>query len=162
MFTKRARYKSKAKYLNTFLILLFLLSQTIFAGTTGKISGIITDETGEPMPGVNVMIVGTTMGAASDINGEYFILNIPPGTYSIRATMVGYKPYVVDQVKVITDFTTNINFPMPVATLLLDEEVIVVAERALVQKDQTSKIAIVDSEKYLYYHLQNPSSKKRY
>jgi len=146
MFTKKTSYNSNTKYFIIFLILLLLLSQTIFAGTTGKISGIITDEIGEPMPGVNVMIVGTTMGAASDINGEYFILNIPPGTYSLRATMVGYKPYVVDNVKVITDLTTNINFPMQVASLLLDEEVIVVAERALVQKDQTSKIAIVDSE----------------
>jgi len=146
MFTKKMRFNSKTKHFNFILTLLFLLSQTIFAGTTGKISGIITDEIGEPMPGVNVMIVGTTLGAASDINGEYFILNIPPGTYSIRASMVGYKPYVVDQVKVITDFTTNVNFPMQITSLEMDEEVIVVAERALVQKDETSKIAVVSSE----------------
>lgn len=146
MFTNKTFFKTKARYFNIFITLLFLLSQTIFAGTTGKVSGIITDETGEPMPGVNVIIIGTTMGAASDINGKYFILNIPPGTYSIRATMVGYKPYKVDQVKVITDLTTKIDFPMQIASLLMDEEVIIVAERALVQKDETSKIAIVDSE----------------
>ncbi|MCF6270521.1 MAG: TonB-dependent receptor [Melioribacteraceae bacterium] len=146
MLTKKICFKSKTKYLNIFITLLFLFSQIIFAGTTGKVSGVITDEIGEPMPGVNVMIMGTTMGAASDINGEYFILNIPPGTYSIRATMVGYKPYKVDQVKVITDLTTKIDFPMQTASLLMDEEVIVVAERALVQKDETSKIAVVTSE----------------
>ncbi len=145
MLTKKICFKMKPKYFIV-LALLLSLSQIIFAGTTGKISGIITDETGEPMPGVNVMIVGTTMGAASDINGEYFILNIPPGTYSIRATMVGYKPYKVDQVKVITDLTTKIDFPMQTASLIMDEEVIVVAERALVQKDETSKIAVVTSE----------------
>jgi len=146
MFTKKTCFKAKIRCFNIFISLLFLLSQIVYAGTTGKISGIVTDETGSPMPGVNVMIMGTTMGAASDINGQYFILNIPPGTYTLRATMVGYKPYKVDNVKVISDLTTSIDFPMQVSSMMMDEEVVVVAERALVQKDETSKISIVDSD----------------
>ena len=57
-----------------------IIHTTLFAGTTGKIAGTVKDATtGEALPGSNVIIVGTTMGAATDTNGEYFILNIPPG-----------------------------------------------------------------------------------
>ena len=129
------------------LLIILLLPSILIAGTTGKISGVITDAaTGEPLPGVNIIIDGTTMGAASDVKGEYFILNIPPGTYTVIATMIGYKTYRVDNVKVLTDLTTQIDVPMVETSLQMEEEVVVVAERPLVQKDETSKIAIVSSE----------------
>ncbi len=132
-----------------FLVLItFLFFQAIvFAGTTGKISGVVTDATtGDLIPGCNIIIMGTTMGAASDINGEYFILNIPPGTYTVRATMVGYKNYKVDQVQIISDLTTKVDFFMEETSFEMDEEVVVIAERPLVQKDETSKQAIVSSD----------------
>jgi len=149
MFKEKKIFRNhlnKSRFL--FLILIFLSFQILlFAGTTGKISGIVTDATtDEVIPGCNIMIVGTTMGAASDINGEYFILNIPPGTYTVRATMVGYKNYVVDKVQIISDLTTNIEFNMQEASFEMDEDVIVIAERPLVQKDETSKQAIVSSD----------------
>ena len=60
-----------------FSLLLLLLSSGAFAGTTGKIAGKVTDKkTGEPLPGVNIIISGTTMGSATDIKGNYFIINI--------------------------------------------------------------------------------------
>ena len=133
--TKKSRHS-----LNSLIILLitFLLPSFIFPGTTGKISGIITDAyTGDPVPGCNIIIEGTTMGAASDVNGEYFILNIPPGNYTIRASMIGYKTYRVDQVQVMSDLTTKIDVTMEETSLQMDEEVVVVAERPLVQKDET-------------------------
>ena len=73
-------------------ILLFLcLPLSLFAQTTGKISGSITDDkTGEPLIGVNVMVEGTQLGAASDINGKYFILNVDPKnntTYNPRVSL---------------------------------------------------------------------------
>lgn len=77
-----------------FLLLLFLffLPHLIWAGVTGKIAGFITDaKTGEPLPGVNVVLKGTSMGAATDIEGYYVILNVPPGTYTLEASFVGYK-----------------------------------------------------------------------
>ncbi|MGB6067422.1 MAG: carboxypeptidase-like regulatory domain-containing protein, partial [Desulfomonilaceae bacterium] len=68
-----------------------LVSMNLFAGTTGKIAGKVIDaKTKEPMIGVNVLIVGTTMGAATDVSGNYFILNIPPGVYELKASTVGY------------------------------------------------------------------------
>ncbi len=130
-----------------FIVLIFLLQTAIFAGTTGKLSGIVRDATtGDPIPGCNILIVGSNIGAATDINGEYFILNITPGTYSVRATMMGYKNYVVDQVVVISDLTTKIDFTMEETSLEMDEDVVVVAERPLVRKDETSKQAVVSSD----------------
>ena len=71
-------------------LLLFVCSSLVFGGTTGKIAGVITDrDTGERLPGVAVVIVGTTMGAAANENGEYFILNVLPGAYTLRATLIG-------------------------------------------------------------------------
>ena len=139
-------YQNKLKLL-VFILTFISFYQQAFAGTTGKLSGIVTDAvTGEVVPGCNIIIMGTTMGAASDINGEYYILNISPGTYSIRATMVGYKNYKVDQVKIISDLTTKVDFVMEETSFEMDEEVVVIAERPLVQKDETSKQAIVSSD----------------
>ena len=60
-------------------ILLFSCS-LLMAATTGKIAGVVTDaSTGEPLPGVNVMIQGTEWGAATSLDGHYFIINVPPG-----------------------------------------------------------------------------------
>ena len=73
------------------LLSLFILVNVNFASTTGKISGQIKDSrTGEVLIGVNVIVDGTTLGAATDIDGKYTILNVPPGTYTVVASMVGF------------------------------------------------------------------------
>jgi TonB-dependent receptor len=56
------------------------------------IRGKITDKaTGEPLPGANIVIEGTAMGAATDLDGEYHISKVPPGTYTLVVTYIGYK-----------------------------------------------------------------------
>ncbi len=112
-----------------------LYSTYTYAGTTGKIAGTVTDqETGEPLPGVNVFLQGTTYGGATNTEGYYAILNIPPGVYTLKATMIGYADVVVQNVRVNIDLTTNINIKMK-AVILSGEEVTVVAERPVVEKD---------------------------
>ncbi|MBN1561171.1 carboxypeptidase-like regulatory domain-containing protein, partial [candidate division KSB1 bacterium] len=92
---------------------LFFGLENAFAQTTGKISGQVVDaNSGEPLPGVNVVIDGTTRGAATDGNGEYFILNVSPGKYTLRATMMGYEVKVVTDVVVSVNRTANIDFSM--------------------------------------------------
>ena len=72
------------------VLMLTLLTSTLFAGTTGKISGVVVDAgNGEPLPGVAVQLEGTTIGAQTNINGEYVILNIPPKTYTVKVRLVG-------------------------------------------------------------------------
>jgi hypothetical protein len=61
-------------------VTIFVVQCTAQAGTTGKIAGKVTNtETGETMPGANVVIEGTTYEAATDMNGSYFILNVQSG-----------------------------------------------------------------------------------
>lgn len=128
------------------LFVLFLTVTQLLAGTTGKIAGRVVDAaTGEPLPGVNVSVQGTTLGAATDLDGYYTILRVPPGTYSVVASMIGYKEVVQTNVVVSVDLTTTVNFQME-ATVVTGETVTVVAERPLVIKDLTSSSIKVASQ----------------
>ena len=129
------------------LLCLFLLaSQVLLAGTTGKIAGRVLDAaTKQPLPMVNIQIVGTTYGAATDIDGNYFIINVPVGTYSLRASIIGYAPRTVSNVKVMIDMTTTIDFSLQSADVEMNE-VVVVATRPPIQADLTSTKHIVEAE----------------
>ncbi len=127
-------------------VLAFALSGSAFA-QTGKISGRITDkETGEPLPGVNVMLKGTTIGSATDINGSYIIINIPAGTYDVVAKMVGYQSVIQKDVKVVSGLTTKLDFKLSTADINLQEVTVEEYKNPPVQKDLTSKIQARTSE----------------
>lgn len=134
---------------NRYLIIL-LLSITIqtglIAGTTGKIVGRVTDaETGEPLIGLNVIIENTALGAACDMDGYYYILNVPPGTYSIKFMMIGYRETFVTNVQVRSDRTTTIDGQ--ISQIVLDADaVIVVAQRPMIEMDRTSTVSVVSGE----------------
>jgi outer membrane receptor for ferrienterochelin and colicin len=126
------------------LSLIFLLVSLASGGTTGKIAGTVKDKkTGDALIGASIRLEGTSLGAATDIDGKYFILNIPPGTYTLIASMVGYTQVRVTDVRVQIDLTTQIDVGISETVLELNQEVVVVAERPLVQKDLTAKTAIV-------------------
>ncbi len=121
-------------------VCLVLIGSNAIAGTTGKISGTVKDaQDGVPLPGVNVVIEGTSLGAATDINGFYFIINVPPGKYTVKVTMMGYTAQSMAGMKVVSDITTKVNFQLN-STVLETEAVTVVAERPAVQKDLTSSL----------------------
>ncbi len=128
------------------ILLLFLVSSAALPGTTGKIAGRVTDAaTHQPLPSVNVQIVGTGMGATTDMDGNYFILNVPIGTYSVRASIIGYGPRTTSNVRVIVDMTTTIDFDMETADIQV-RDVVVTAERPAIQQDKTSTKHTVDSD----------------
>jgi len=123
----------------TFLLLLPLL---LSAGTVGKISGRVIDaETGEALAGVNVFIASLEIGSAADEEGDYFILNVPPGTYDLEASMIGYRPEIKKQVRVYADRTAYINFRLYSTIIDIDEPIVVIAERPVIEIDMTSKEA---------------------
>ena len=123
------------------------LQGVAIAGVKGKIAGKITDvESGKPLPGVNVIIEGTELGAATDLKGDYFIINILPGTYTVKASMMGYGIQKKIGIVVNADHTTFINFDLKSAVLDLEEEVIVVAEREVVKMDISSASNVVEAE----------------
>ena len=139
-----------------FLIASIVGTSLASAGTRGKISGSVIDETTkEPLVGVNIFIEGTSMGASSDVEGRYNVLNVPPGTYTLKASAVGYHPATVKDVKVSADLTTEIGFTLLQTTISLDHEVVITAERPLVQKDQTSTSTRVSAEQIKTYPVED-------
>ncbi len=119
------------------LIFLTLLSGFLFS-SNGKLTGTITQKTDNaPAVGVNVMIADTYLGAASGQDGRFVILNIPPGTYSVRVDAIGFAPVVLQNVRITTSQTTEINIKLD-ESVVEGQEVTVVAERPLIQKDLTA------------------------
>ena len=120
-------------YALTILLIFFLIPFNAYPGTTGKIAGTVIDaETGQGLVGVNVIIEGTTLGAATDLTGNFIILMVPPGIYSVRAMMMGYNSFRYENVKVSIDLTTRLEFKMQSTILEMGEGVTVVAERPMV------------------------------
>jgi len=129
--------------------LLFILGliTSAFAGNTGKVTGIIKDlGTNEPLVGVNVVIEGTKQGSVANFDGYYVILNVPPGKYDISASALGYNKKTVTGVIVSIDQTSTIDFQLQSEIIDLKQEVVVVATRPLVQRDQTAKTAVVGGD----------------
>lgn len=127
------------------LSLSFLLPVTSYSQTTGKIAGKIIDaESGEPLPGVNVQIEKSRFGAATDLNGEFFIINLPPGVYTVTSKMMGYETIRLQNLTVSINRTTTANFKLK-ATVLAGQEITVSAERISMKKDQTSSIRNVSA-----------------
>ncbi len=126
--------------------MILLGSLPAISGTTGKIAGHVIDgATREPLVGANVMVQGTYLGAATDVEGFYTINNIPPGTYSVVVTYVGYRKFTVTNVVVKIDLTTAVDAKLQ-SEAVQAEEVVVRAERPMVQKDLTSSSVTVSAE----------------
>ncbi len=134
------------KILLFFLIFSNCFLTTTFGGTTGKITGMVSDkDSGEPLPFVNIIIVGTNLGAATDIDGNYVILNIPPGNYSVKAQYIGYQPVLIENVSVSIDLTTTVDFTLSESAVEL-EEIVVQSKQDLLKKDVTSSQSLVSAE----------------
>ena len=129
-----------------YVYLSLIVTQILLAGTTGKISGVVKNkENGEALIGANVILDGTPYGAATDLNGNYFILQIPPGSYKVKFAMIGYQTLIVDDVRVRVDLTTTIDAELNETAVGLDE-VIVQAERPMIQTDVTYSQANISAE----------------
>lgn len=120
------------------LVTSFTITQNVKAAVTGKIAGTVTDaRTGEPLPGANVLIVGTDMGAACDVDGYFYIIRLRPGSYDVQAKMMGYTTITKTGVRVTSEHTTPLNFEME-PTVVEGEGVTVQAEREVIKMDLAS------------------------
>lgn len=112
----------------------------------GKIAGTVTDAaTGETLIGVNVLIAGTSQGAVTNENGFYSILNVSPGTYTLRASYIGFATQVIEDVRVSIDQTTTVDVEMR-EQVVEGQEVVVTAERPAVQPDVSASVANISTE----------------
>lgn len=113
-----------------FVFLLLFFSQIVLGSTKGKISGTVVDaENGEPLIGANIFLESTTLGAASDLDGRFLILNVPEGKYTLVVSVVGYAETRIENVQVKADKTTKLD--IVVKPEILTTDVVVVEARAL-------------------------------
>ena len=126
--------------------LIFITGRILFGGDTGKISGTVVDgANNEPLIGANVIVVGTYLGAATDEDGEYDILQVPPGIYEVSVKYYGYAKLTTSNVRVATDLTTKLDFKV---TVQVEEgqEVTIVAEKPLFERSATNEVRVVRAE----------------
>ena len=127
--------------------ILFLIAAAIHpvqaqdAGGKARLYGTVTDKsTGEPVAGANVVLVGTRFGAATDLEGEYEIVNVPPGPYAVIATFVGYREEARTSVSLTPARPVRLNFQLEQTDIRLED---VVVRAPLFQKDADEKISSV-------------------
>jgi outer membrane receptor protein involved in Fe transport len=136
--------RSKIRFLSAVLLLTAI--GTAMAGTTGKIAGRVTDRaTGEPLMGVNVMVEGTELGAVTDAAGNYTVLQVPPGTFALNLSLLGYAKTRVSDIRVLIDQTAAVSVPLAGETIA-GTAVSIVAERKAVKKDVATSVASVSSK----------------
>lgn len=128
------------------VLLLLFMGGNLYSGTTGKIAGTITDKNaGNALPGTNVVVQGTQMGAAADAQGNFTILHVPPGVYDLQFTMMGYAVLTVQDLRVRVDQTTRFD-------AILEEEAIVgdvvtvVAEKNNIKPDVATSVITLGSD----------------
>ena len=120
------------------ILFITITTMGVLFASNGKITGKVAEKaTGSPAIGVNVILIDTYLGSATDENGRFTILNIPPGTYSIRVDAIGFATITMKDVRVTTAQTTELSFTLEEA-VIEGQEVTVIAERPLVQKDLTA------------------------
>jgi outer membrane receptor protein involved in Fe transport len=124
------------------------------AGTTGTIAGQVIDPDGRPVVAATVIVVGTRLGAYTDAEGKFNILNVPSGTYSVKASRLGFNAVTMSEVVVSADQTTRLELRMGDTTLKA-EEVVVVAERPPVDLKVTSSQTTMTREEIQNLPVQN-------
>ena len=130
------------------LLFIFLIYQISFSGNTGKITGKVIDEkTGDALPGVNIIIQNTTLGASSDINGKFTILNIPPGNYTLIANFIGYHQVKILNVNISADYTSTINISLKESSIEMGD-VVIIGEKPLIRHDQTNPVVAITAEDF--------------
>jgi hypothetical protein len=112
----------------------------------GKIIGFVLDkERQEPLVGANVVVLGTSLGAVSGVDGRFVIFNIPPGRWDLRARYIGYQDQIIKELEIVAGLTQEIKFDLMASSVEL-QAVEVTAERPLIQKSATNAIRITTDE----------------
>lgn len=129
-----------------FLLFLALCPVLLNAGTKGRIKGKVVDlQTGEPLIGASVSVVGTSMGANSDASGEFLLQNLDAGVYTLKASYVGYQTITLSNERVNSDLTTYVTFQLPSQDIQV-RTVDIIAQKPMIQKDNTNAVRITSSE----------------
>lgn len=128
------------------LVFLSLATSLVFTQNVGKISGSVIDgNSGEVLVGANVIIEGTSLGQASNADGNYTVLDVPIGKHVVRCEYIGYRPLRISNVSVSGGLTTDLAFKLTKSAL--ESGVIdVIAEKPIINRNSTNSTRIISSE----------------
>jgi len=141
--------------MHKYIIILFFT--TLFSQTTGKLSGSVSDEDKNSLYGVNVLIQDTYYGAASDEDGLFYIINVPPGSYTVRFDIIGYKSIEVQDVSISVNKTTRLDVNLE-ETTVEGEVVFVKASKLSTKKDQSGTIKNISEKQIEILPIKDVSS----
>ena len=134
-------------YLPVWLGVALILILATPASAQGRLSGTITDaETGAALPGVNVLVLGTSRGAASDPDGRYTLSDLRAGEYTVQVSFLGFETKQFTGIRVRSGETTTLDVELGETVLQTEQEVVVVGERPLVDVEQSSSAFTVGRE----------------
>ncbi|MEK7726795.1 MAG: SusC/RagA family TonB-linked outer membrane protein [candidate division KSB1 bacterium] len=134
------------KHSNKFLVLSLLVLLPLLAfAQNGTIAGKVVDaKSGDPLPGASVLVQGLDMGAATNLEGEFTVANVPAGSRSIIARFIGYKS-LVKVVNVTGGGIAELNFELSETALQLDEVVVTGTGIASEKRKLGNTVATVNS-----------------
>ena len=127
------------------IALLGLVHSAAFA-QTGTVAGKVTKADGSPLAYANVIIVGTTMGAMTLADGKFAIQAVPPGTYTLRAMMMGYKAVEKPGVVVNVGAAQAVDFRLETTVVARTQVITVYGEKALVEVTESKTSASVNEQ----------------
>lgn len=136
-----------------FIVLLFCVELT-FAQTTGPLGKIVDKATDEPHMGASRMSPNTSFGPAAGLDGNFFIINIPPATHSVQAKMMGYASVRMEIIHFSVTSTTNLQLKSE-QTTLPGEGTVVTASAVSFRKDQTSSVRNVSDDQIAQLPIEN-------
>ncbi|HMT11616.1 MAG TPA: carboxypeptidase regulatory-like domain-containing protein, partial [Ignavibacteria bacterium] len=114
------------------LLLVFTVAVVnLYSQTTGKIAGVVRDDKGELLIGARIEVEGTQLRSGTDENGQYAILNVPVGTYSVKCTYVGYDAQVQSNIGVSVGITSTVDFSLSSGGVVLDTTVIIAKRKTI-------------------------------
>ena len=116
------------------------------AQTTGALAGTVTDDDGQPLPGVTVLIENTGRGAASDADGGYRVLNVPAGTHDVRVSFIGFGTKLIEGVQITVDKTTFLDVELAEEVVEGGDVVVEAFRVPPVETDRTFKRQVVSEE----------------
>ncbi len=129
------------------VILLSLAIAAAAAAQSGTLIGNVHDAgTAEALPGVNVILKGTYYGAATDVDGKFKITGISPGNYNVAISLIGYKTVQFTGIEIIAGKTKELDVKLEETVLTLDQDVVVVGEKPLMDVEETQSKKDISKE----------------
>ncbi len=128
------------------LALTFGAGQLFAQGTTGKVEGTVRDQSGAPIAGAQVLIVGSAFASTTNEQGYYFLNNVPAGVMTVRAQFIGYAPAEVRNVRVFAGQTMTVNLALEQRAIEVGGITVTVEQNPLVPRDQVTSKPIVSGD----------------